>query len=75
MFRFLFNWGRTGKNRVGIDKISWRVGRSTYLAAIAILIFGLAFGALTLDKSIRKKHLLYRIVGLRNGFMLDIALF
>ena len=56
MFRGFEDRSRLGQSRVGVDQVGGRVDCATGLARVAVLVLGVAFGALALDVAVWQKH-------------------
>ena len=67
MFRGLQHRTCIGEGGVGFDQLSGGVDRATDFTAIAVLVFGVALGALTLDVAIGQEHAFDWIVKLFDG--------
>ena len=68
-----FNRGCTRDDRDRVLEFGSGIGRATYLAIVAVLILGTAFGAGALDETVGQEHLGLGVVGLGDGPTGDMA--
>ena len=56
-----------GQRGIGVDEVGGGVDLAADLAGVAVLVLGVAVGALALDVAVRQEHLLHRIEELLDG--------
>ena len=56
-----------GQGGIGVDEVSGGVDLAADLAGVAVLVLGVAVGALALDVAVRQEHFLHRIEELLDG--------
>ena len=59
------------QGRVGVFQIGGRVDRAAAFAVVAVLVFGAALGAFTLDEAVGQEHVFLGVEKLLDGFALD----
>jgi hypothetical protein len=67
-----FGFG-AGNGGVGFDQVGRRIGGAADFAVVAVLVLGVALGALALDEAVRQEQLLDRVVILLDGADFDQA--
>ena len=58
---------------VGVFQVGRGVDGAAFLAVVAVLVLGAAFGAFALDEAVRQEHGLFRVEELLDGLGLDQA--
>ena len=56
---------------VGLDQVGGGIDRAADFAVVAVLVFGVALGALAFDKAVGQKHVFRGVEKLLNGFALN----
>ena len=73
MIRGLEDRRRARQGRVGVDEVRRRIHRAAHLAGVAVLVLGMAIGALALDVAVGEEHALDRIIELLDRPCVDEA--
>ena len=68
-----FHRGGAADHRHRVFQLGGVVGGAADFAVVAILVFGAALGAGSLDEAIRQKHFRFRVVGLLDGAGVNVA--
>ena len=67
VLRILQLWLGAGEGREGVDQVRGRVDRAAHLAVVAVLVFGVALGALAFDVAVGQEHVLLGVEELLDG--------
>jgi TctA family transporter len=61
------------EGRIGVDEVGGRIDGAADLAVVAVLVLGVALGALALDEAVGQEHVLLGVEELLDGARLDQA--
>ena len=71
MFRVFEFWRHARERRKRVDQVGGRIDRAAHFAVVAVLVFGVALGALALDVAVGQEHVLLGVEELFDGAYLN----